>query len=137
MLPRSKAYTQSGHPEERPPWVFQLHEDRDCRMCRTFLRERPNEVSGSFDTPRAMAGSSDLRNVGRILRIRQEAKFEEFLEFVSGCRTRRHGRAPGRYREPFRRVTVPIELAVVSEKFCGLFPISSATQAASGNIDKG
>jgi hypothetical protein len=72
--------------------------------------------------PQIRWNSSDLRNVGRILPIRQEAKFEEFLEFVSGCKTRRHGRAPGRYREPFRRVIVPVELAVVGEKFCRAVP---------------
>jgi hypothetical protein len=48
--------TQSGHPEERPPWGFPASRGPGRRICRTFLRERSNEVSGSFDTPRAMAG---------------------------------------------------------------------------------
>jgi hypothetical protein len=87
--------------------------------------------------PQIRWNSSDLRNVGRILPIRQEAKFEEFLEFVSSCKTRRHGGAPWRISRTFRRVIVLVELAVVSKSFAGLFPISSATQAASGNIDKG
>ena len=35
------------------------------------------------------------------------------------------------------RVIVPVELVIVVKSFAGLFPISSATQAASGDIDKG
>jgi len=42
--------------KERPPWGFPASRGPGRRICRTFLRERPNEVSGSFDTPRAMAG---------------------------------------------------------------------------------
>ena len=37
------------------------HEDRETGMCRTFIRKRPNEVSGSFHNPRATAGWSNCR----------------------------------------------------------------------------
>ena len=81
----------------------------------------PRTLKGGIP-PRIRWNSSDLLNVGRILPIRQESKCVEFLAFVNGCNTRRHGRAPRRYREPFRRVIVPVELVIVSEKFCRAVP---------------
>lgn len=48
---RKVAIPKNGH-----LGVFPASRGPGRQMCRTFLRERPNEVSGSFDTPRAMAG---------------------------------------------------------------------------------
>jgi hypothetical protein len=61
-------YTQSGHPEERPPWGFQLREDRDAGSALPFYgngRRKFRVVSlRSFSRDLSRANSPDFRRAG-------------------------------------------------------------------------